>query len=58
MKRLTAYNEQDQALFTRLVSNKSEVKREVLNNGMLALVVYVKYNNKRFNIGDIYKWKQ
>lgn len=54
---LFCYDDYDLALFCRHCKNKSEAKKEILNNGRLALVNYVVFKHKRFSIKQVYQWK-
>lgn len=57
-RKITAYGDQGQALFFRLVQNKAEARKAVINHPSLALVSHVIYNNKRVELRDIYaKWE-
>ena len=55
MKSLTAYDSQGNALFYRLVKDKDEARRQVLNNSFLYRVEFVRYNGKNYNIKTVYK---
>lgn len=56
-KKLSAWNEKNEALFFRIVKNKKEARKEILNHGLLAHVSYVLYGTlaKKYSISDVYK---
>lgn len=56
-KPVTAWNDNDYALFHRIFKNKSEAKKEVLNHPLLAKISYVLYNGKKYSIKEVYNDK-
>ncbi len=54
---LTAYDNQDKALFVRQCKNKQEARREIINNPLLVRVEKVVFKNREYKIGEVYrKW--
>ena len=47
----------ERPIFGGLFQNKTEARKFILNHGMLAMIDFILYRNKRYSIGQIYKWK-